>query len=114
MFNTHLDYRADPRVRSLQIAATIARLDTVAGPTILMGDLNAPPHAAELAPLFRTLRDAWSAGPDTGFTYPAVAPVRRIDYVLTSADLRALNVRVLPFDASDHRPVVADLVGGGM
>jgi endonuclease/exonuclease/phosphatase family metal-dependent hydrolase len=114
VFNTHLDYRADPRVRNLQIAATIAHLDAVAGPMILMGDLNAPPHAAELAPLFRTLRDAWSAGPDTGFTYPAVSPVRRIDYILTSTDLRALNVRVLPSDTSDHRPVVADLAAGGV
>jgi len=109
VFNTHLDYRADPRVRELQVAATVARLDAVSGPMVLMGDLNAPPHAVELAPLFQRLRDAWPVGPDTGFTYPASAPVRRIDYILTSTDLRALNVRVLPIDASDHRPVVADV-----
>ena len=114
VFNTHLDYRADPRVRALQVAATIARLDGVSGPMLVMGDLNAPPHAVELAPLFGRLRDAWSAGPDTGFTYPAGAPVRRIDYILTSTDLRALNIRVLPVEASDHRPVVADLVAGGV
>ena len=81
---------------------------------LVMGDLNAPPHAVELAPLFGRLRDAWSAGPGTGFTYPAAVPVRRIDYILTSTDLRALNVRVLAIEASDHRPVVADLVAGGM
>ena len=109
VFTTHLDYRADPRVRSLQVAATIARLDAINGLMILMGDLNAPPHAAELAPLFQRLRDAWPNGPDTGFTYPATAPVRRIDYILTSGDLRARNVRVPPIEASDHRPVVADL-----
>ena len=111
VFNTHLDYRADPRVRHLQVAATMARLDAVSGPIVLMGDLNAPPDAAELVPLFGRLRDAWPAGPDAGFTYPANVPVRRIDYILTSPDLRARNVRVLPIDASDHRPVVADLMG---
>jgi endonuclease/exonuclease/phosphatase family metal-dependent hydrolase len=109
VFNTHLDYRADPRVRELQVAGTVARFDAAKGPMILMGDLNAPPHAAELAPLLRRLRDAWPGGPDTGFTYPAAAPLRRIDYILTSTDLRARNVRVLPTDASDHRPVVADV-----
>jgi endonuclease/exonuclease/phosphatase family metal-dependent hydrolase len=109
LFTTHLDYRADPRVRKLQVTATIARLDALNGPTILMGDLNAPPRAVELAPLFQRLRDAWPDGPDTGFTYPATAPVRRIDYILTSGDLRAGNARVLPTEASDHRPVVVDL-----
>jgi endonuclease/exonuclease/phosphatase family metal-dependent hydrolase len=111
VFNTHLDYRADPRVRELQVAATIARLDAVSGPVVLMGDLNAPPHAIELAPLFRRLHDAWPDGRDAGFTYPASAPVRRIDYILTSTDFRALTVRVLPIEASDHRPVVAVLTG---
>ncbi len=109
VFTTHLDYRADPRVRNLQVAATIARLDAIDGPMILMGDLNAPPHAVELAPLFQRLRDAWPNGSDAGFTYPATAPVRRIDYILTSGDLRARNVRVPPIEASDHRPVVADI-----
>ena len=109
VFTTHLDYRADPRVRHLQVDATIARLDPISGPMVLMGDLNAPTHAAELAPLFQRLRDAWPDGPDAGFTYPATAPVRRIDYILTSGDLRARNVRVLPVETSDHRPVVADL-----
>lgn len=109
VFTTHLDYRADPRVRHLQVDATIARLDAVSGPIVLMGDLNAPPHAVELAPLFQRLRDAWPDGPDTGFTYPATASVRRIDYILTSGDLRAQNVQVLPIETSDHRPIVADL-----
>jgi endonuclease/exonuclease/phosphatase family metal-dependent hydrolase len=108
VFNTHLDYRSDPRVRRLQVAAMLERMGSD-GPTILMGDLNAPPGAAELAPLFGRLNDAWRDGGDPGFTYPAAAPVRRIDYILTSDDLRALSVRVLPTPASDHRAVVADL-----
>jgi endonuclease/exonuclease/phosphatase family metal-dependent hydrolase len=109
VFNTHLDYRADPRVRALQVAAMLERLADLAGPTLLLGDLNAPPAAAELAPLFRRLTDLWRNGGDPGFTYPADAPIRRIDYILTSDHFRALDVRVLPVQASDHRPVVADV-----
>jgi endonuclease/exonuclease/phosphatase family metal-dependent hydrolase len=108
-FNTHLDYRADPRVRSLQVTAMLERLRAVPGRGVLMGDLNAPPTATELAPLLRRLNDVWSNAAGGGFTYPASAPVRRIDYILTTKDITATNVRVVTTDASDHLPVVADL-----
>jgi endonuclease/exonuclease/phosphatase family metal-dependent hydrolase len=109
VFNTHLDYRADPRVRSLQVTAMLERLRAVSGRGVLMGDLNAPPAAAELAPLLRLLNDVWPNAAGAGFTYPASAPVRRIDYILTTKDITATNVRVVTTDASDHLPVVADL-----
>jgi endonuclease/exonuclease/phosphatase family metal-dependent hydrolase len=110
VFNTHLDYRADPRVRMLQVTAMLGRLDAVSEPVVLMGDLNAPPTAVELAPLFRSFKDAWTAEVGAGFTYPARAPVRRIDYVLTRGNFVVRDVRTVTTDASDHLPVVADLV----
>ena len=109
VFNTHLDYRANPRVRSLQVAAMLKILEDVSGPALLLGDLNAPPSAPELAPLFRRLSDAWREQPTPGLTYPAAAPVRRIDYVLLSPDLRVVAVRVPAVEVSDHRPVIADV-----
>lgn len=109
VFSTHLDYRADPRVRARQVSDMLAIMDNADGPTILTGDLNAPPQAGELAPLLTRLRDAWQ-GSDTGFTYPAADPVRRIDYVLLSDHFAVRGVRVIPSAVSDHRPVVADLV----
>jgi endonuclease/exonuclease/phosphatase family metal-dependent hydrolase len=111
VFNTHLDYRADSRVRALQVTAMLELMSRAGGPFVLMGDLNAPPAAAELQPLFSRLRDVWSEhdGADPGSTYPAVAPVRRIDYILTSPGLRALAAHVLPVQGSDHRPVVASV-----
>ena len=111
VFNTHLDYRADSRVRALQVAAMLEVMSRADGPFVLMGDLNAPPAAAELQPLFSRLRDVWSErdGADPGSTYPAAAPARRIDYILTSPGLRALDAHVLPVQASDHRPVVASV-----
>jgi endonuclease/exonuclease/phosphatase family metal-dependent hydrolase len=108
VFNTHLDYRADPRVRVFQVAAMLDLLSGTAEPVMLLGDFNAPPAAAELAPLFRRLNDAWPKAADPGFTYPADRPVRRIDYILTSL-FQVIDVRVLPVHASDHRAVVAEL-----
>jgi len=110
VMNTHLDYRADPAVRRQQVDEMLAVIADAHEPLVLFGDLNAPPYAPELAPLFSRLRDAWRGRSDAGFTYPALAPAKRIDYVLTSSGIRVIAASVLDTRASDHRPVIADLV----
>ena len=110
VFNTHLDYRADPRVRHQQVAETLAIIGETNTPTMLFGDLNAGPDAPELQPLLQRLRDSWPAAADAGLTYPADKPVKRIDFVLTSRHFRVRSARVPVTQASDHRPVVVDLV----
>ena len=87
-------------------------------PTVLVGDLNATPRADSIKVLIDGgFVDAWpaaSAG-DPGFTYPANAPRRRIDYVMASGGLGVAEVSV-PDDLgaamsglSDHRPLLARL-----
>ncbi|MBA2669627.1 MAG: endonuclease/exonuclease/phosphatase family protein [Gemmatimonadetes bacterium] len=106
--NTHLDYRSDPATRRLQVGEMIRIIGEGSQPVLLLGDLNAEPDATELGPLFHRLRDAWhSVG--NGFTYPADTPIKRIDYILASPHFTIDAVKVLISDASDHRPVVADL-----
>jgi len=112
VFNTHLDYRPDPAVRRQQVAETLAIVGDASAPTLLFGDLNAPPSAPELQPLLDRLRDSWTASADSGFTYPATAPVKRIDYVLSSKHFRVRTASVPESQASDHRPVVVNLVVG--
>ena len=109
VFNTHLDYRADPRVRERQVRAMLDLLTAETGATVLMGDLNAPPSAPELQPLLARLRDAWNATAEGGLTYPAHAPEKRIDYVLLSRHFSVADVRVPAVRASDHLPVIADV-----
>lgn len=116
VFNTHLDYRADPALRTMQVRETLAILGDVRQPMLLFGDLNATPVSPELAPLMATLCDLWSRGSHgtgdgvgEGFSYPAVLPVKRIDYVLGSRQVRVRSMRVLESTASDHRPVIADI-----
>jgi len=113
IFATHLDYRPDPSVRKTQVAEMLAIIGSGRRPTILVGDMNAPPEREELAPLFGRLRDAWTGQSDLGFTYPSDAPVRRIDYVFVGGGLRAVSARVLNTTASDHRPVVAEVAFAG-
>jgi endonuclease/exonuclease/phosphatase family metal-dependent hydrolase len=109
VLDTHLDYRKDPTVRERQVHEILARLGALATPTILLGDLNAPPSAPELQPLRERLHDAWSDSADPGFTYPGEQPAERIDYVLVSPQFSVTSVRVPATEASDHRPVVARL-----
>lgn len=119
-YATHLDYRGDPSVREMQVEDMLDIIDADSGPTLLVGDLNAPPEAEELAPLWDEFDDAWDEqGTGSGYTFPADDPVKRIDYVLTSSSVETDSVEVVDTQAADHRPVVADLslagsaVGGG-
>lgn len=123
VYETHLDYRADPAVREMQVADTRRIMaedcDRPSGAAtghcphqLLLGDFNAPHDAPELAPLWQDLQDA-GPGPEAGaagYTYPAQDPEQRIDYVTTSRDhVRVRTVTVPDTLASDHRPVVTDL-----
>jgi endonuclease/exonuclease/phosphatase family metal-dependent hydrolase len=110
VFNTHLDYRGDPTVRRQQVSESLEIIGDSATPILMFGDLNAVPVAPELQPLFARLRDGWPDTAGAGFTYPAVKPVRRIDYVLASRHFRVIYARVPDSKASDHRPVIMDLV----
>lgn len=113
VYVTHLDYRADPSVRAMQVEDTLEILaqDRAGAQQVLVGDFNAPPDAPELAPLWTELVDSWDlAGDGAGLTYPAVDPVKRIDYVTHSRNVETLRADVVETDASDHLAVVADLV----
>ena len=110
VFNTHLDYRKDPAVRAQQVSQMLGYIGDLSIPTLVFGDMNAAPNAPELQPLLQRLHDAWSGSDTPGFTYPAEAPRERIDYVLVSPQFAVRGIRVADTQASDHRPVVAELV----
>ncbi|MEV5150125.1 endonuclease/exonuclease/phosphatase family protein [Streptomyces sp. NPDC052727] len=107
VYATHLDYRADPSLRRAQVDDMLGILAEDSGPKVLLGDFNAEPDAPELARLWGPLADA---APSGGKTYPAVHPVKRIDLVTVSPDVTVTGTRESDTTASDHRPVVADLL----
>lgn len=117
VYSTHLDYRPDPAVRATQVAETVDILaeDGEHATQVLLGDFNALPDAPELAPLWTRVRDTFAvAGSGDGSTFPAQAPDRRIDYATVSQRVVVRSATVpgsaLAREASDHRPVVADLL----
>lgn len=106
----HFDYRKDPGIRLQQSAETVAYLNNVAYPVILTGDLNAEPDKPEIKNLFKTFTDTDTSGT---FTYPADQPVKKIDYILVSnPHLKKVVQHKVVHEpgASDHRPVIAEII----
>jgi len=115
VYDTHLDYRPDPSVRTMQVADMLGIIGPHPRRTVLLGDLNAPPTAPELAPLWTGLVDVVAKTPNSGqLSYPAITPTARDDYVVVSPDFGISDAFVPDIEidgtqASDHRPVVARL-----
>jgi endonuclease/exonuclease/phosphatase family metal-dependent hydrolase len=110
VFDVHLDYRSDPRVRAQQVAEILGYIGDSDTPTLLTGDLNARPDAPELQPLLKKLHDTWPYSQGPGLSDPAKEPRAKIDYVLTSDGFHVVKAWVPVVFASDHRPVVVDMV----
>lgn len=84
-------------------------------PAVLVGDLNARPGWRQVDEFLEAgWIDAWDAGGSgDGFTSNAADPLYRIDYVFFTPDLVPSSVEVVESQASDHFPVVADLLASG-
>lgn len=93
-------------------ADTLTRLfGSTSHPVVLAGDFNGRPDG----PVLRRLAQAWQRLPKTGspYSYPADVPDREIDFLMVRRGdaVEARSHRVAPEAvASDHRPIVADLV----
>lgn len=103
---THLHHvESEPHHRIPQVAELLNAVDW-SRPSVLLGDLNAQPHHAEIRMLAEAgLMPRQPAVP----TYPADQPRRQIDYIMTSDGLTLVELRTLETDASDHLPVFATL-----
>ena len=102
--------------RLAQARALAADMRNAPRPLVVAGDLNAPEASPVVQVLLATgLRDAFSAaGRGYGFSYGhsmrAGLSFLRIDHILVSHDIAVTDSFVGASDASEHRPVIADLV----
>lgn len=109
------DWQENVAARMLQSRSLAADVAASVRPVILAGDLNAPEHSPVLRQLLATgLRDAFSvAGTGYGYTHghslrPHIS-FNRIDHILVSAKIGVADCFLGGKDASEHRPVIADL-----
>lgn len=106
--NTHLGLRAPERKRHAgELLAGLSWLPTPA--VVVAGDLNSGPKSDA----WRALHEGGLRDPDpqSGPTFPAWEPAKRIDALLVSADVQVNEYRVVTTRgverATDHRPVLA-------
>jgi vancomycin resistance protein VanJ len=101
--------------RLVQSRALVRDLVRLSGPLVVAGDLNAAEASPVVQNLLATgLRDAFSAaGRGYGYTYGhsmrAGLSFLRIDHILVNRDIAVTDCFAGGSEASEHRPVIADL-----
>lgn len=103
---THLSLRAEERAR--EVTALTHYLAAIREPYVLAGDLNTAPGGPDLVALNALgLSDCTTSGL---LTFPSSQPTLKLDYLLASAHFAVGECRAIETPASDHLPLVADLV----
>jgi len=103
------------RLREQQVRAVLGFMSEGGpGPAMLCGDFNDDSRSPALQRVREVLEDAFGrAGRGRETTYPmGLLPESRLDYVFTTDGLRAADAWVVREEASDHFPVVVDLLAG--
>lgn len=102
----------DHKQRIIHVQDTLLPvIRSFSGPLILCGDMNAQSDQEEIQLLQQELRDCFTA--NTGIlenTYPAQQATERIDYILINDLIEVKQFYIVDSLASDHLPVVADLL----
>jgi endonuclease/exonuclease/phosphatase family metal-dependent hydrolase len=115
--NTHLDAsRTDTyRVQQAKTLGSLARAQSDSGFTLLGGDMNSEPSSEPIKILAAAGWNDFFAGCGTGqeYSFPADKPVKRIDYLLGRSDAKCARAEILDTQASDHRPVLFEIVPPG-
>ena len=97
--------------RSKQIKELIHIVNSIKTPVILMGDFNTFNGEAEISQLLKQTHLCDKIGLDKRslpYTEPAWHPTRRLDYILTSSQIRVRKYSILKFQFSDHLPLMVD------
>ncbi|SKA82179.1 Metal-dependent hydrolase, endonuclease/exonuclease/phosphatase family [Prosthecobacter debontii] len=118
LLNTHLGLSWSERMAQIQALLGQEWADDSIRhyPFIFCGDLNALPGSLVYRTITRRLKDVqrWSLWGRPRFTFPSRWPVTRLDYIFMNSRLSVHKVIVpntpLTQVASDHLPLVADLV----
>jgi endonuclease/exonuclease/phosphatase family metal-dependent hydrolase len=93
--------------RRAQLHCLLAHVRTSSHPFIMVGDLNAPPDAPEMAEFLAQDGMRFAGDPKTP-THRVLE--QRLDYVLTDPGWTVRSARVLDDGPSDHRPVLVELI----
>lgn len=115
---THLDLREGPRLRHVaELEQALARHVPAGVPAVVAGDVNDRPGSPTWTAVAAGRTDAFAvAGTGSAFTSTAAEPHQTIDGIFAGPGVQVISARVLDQHdvelASDHRPLLAELVVG--
>lgn len=101
------------RARARQIEELIKIVNEIKNPVILMGDFNTFNGEEEIKNLLKKTHLKDKIGLDKQslpLTEPAWHPRKRLDYILTSPQIKVSKFSVLNFHFSDHLPLMIDFI----
>lgn len=114
--STHLDHRGNELSRIYQANQLKPIIQSLDGPVVLCGDLNANPGDETMAIISSYMTPQYPSPSSEYYTYPSryngrQAPDQLLDYILLKKDdptLTCVTYRVVNSPASDHCAVVAN------
>jgi endonuclease/exonuclease/phosphatase family metal-dependent hydrolase len=112
IINTHFDASDNEAFRLEEVGHLVEEISRFRRlPMVVGGDLNSTPDSAVYTRLRENgLRDAFAeCGGSGGLTYPADAPVKRIDYLFIPRTYRCIAADVQSSQASDHRALLVEI-----
>lgn len=104
------------KTRAAQLGELIEMVNAIKNPVILMGDFNTFHGQQEIVDLLKKTHLKDKIGLDKEslpLTEPAWHPTRRLDYILTSPQIKVKRYSVLNFHFSDHLPLLVDFTVKG-
>jgi endonuclease/exonuclease/phosphatase family metal-dependent hydrolase len=102
---THLSIKEKERPE--QVNFITKKLEEVSQPKILMGDFNNNPSSEIIKQITAVMKDTAIKEYNT---FPANNPKKRTDYIFVSDKIKVKSSQSVMSEASDHLPVVAELV----
>lgn len=112
IINTHFHHKEEDSLERTMQAQAVINYWGERPFTLIMGDLNAESPTPEIQILenqgFQSVFDLLRIQP--GLTYPANQPRYRLDHIFLTPDLLPANAAIPTATASDHLPVVTDVI----
>lgn len=99
------------KTREKQIDELVGFVNKIKGPVILMGDFNTFQGSKEVSGLLKKTKLTDKSKLDKYSllnTQPTWHPTRRLDYVLTSPEVKVKKYQVLNYPYSDHMPLFVE------
>ncbi|UOE94010.1 endonuclease/exonuclease/phosphatase family protein [Alkalihalobacillus sp. LMS39] len=99
-----------PLLRKKHEQTLLEKVKTNENNVIVMGDFNQQPNSRFSKQMRQYVNDvSLCAGRGKGYTFPAVYPLFRLDFIYVSRTIGLIDVEVISTKASDHLPILATI-----